>query len=105
MTEVRAVGINVDRLAALERLAGPPGRRRSATVDDVTAALDRIAAKPPLYPVALNALWAAIACAAFSFLNHGGVVEIVGVFLGAFLGQALRRTMAAPRLQRCSPSR
>ncbi|WP_028049253.1 threonine/serine exporter ThrE family protein [Cellulomonas sp. URHD0024] len=93
VTEVRAVGINVDRLAALERLAGRLDATGPATVEDVNAVLDRISDKPPLYPVALNALWAAIACAAFSFLNHGGVVEILGVFLGALLGQALRRTM------------
>ncbi|WP_028045611.1 threonine/serine exporter ThrE family protein [Cellulomonas sp. URHE0023] len=93
VTEVRSVGINVDRLTALERLVGDLDAAGRATVEDVTAGLDRIADKPLLYPVALNALWAAIACAAFSFLNHGGVVEILGVFLGAFLGQALRRTM------------
>ena len=93
VTEVRSIGVNVDRLAALERLAGRVDAAGTATVDEVTAELDRIADKPPLYPVLLNALWAAIACAAFSFLNNGGVVEIVGVFVGAFLGQALRRTM------------
>ncbi|MET0189050.1 MAG: threonine/serine exporter family protein, partial [Pseudonocardia sediminis] len=97
VTEVRSVGINADRLSELELLAGSLADRTAAggtaTVEEVTDALDRIERKPPLYPVAVNALWAAIACAAFSFLNSGGAVEIVGVFVGAFLGQALRRTM------------
>jgi uncharacterized membrane protein YjjP (DUF1212 family) len=91
--EVRTIGVNVDRLTSLEHLAGRLEATGHATVAEVTAELDRIANKPPLYPVVLNALWAAIACAAFSFLNSGGVVEVLGVLVGAFLGQALRRTM------------
>ncbi|WP_426593567.1 threonine/serine ThrE exporter family protein [Cellulomonas sp. McL0617] len=93
VTEVRAIGINVDRLAALEQLAGRLDATGRTSVDDVTESLDRIAAKPPLYPLVLGAVWAAIACAAFSFLTGGGVTEIVGVFVGAFLGQALRRAL------------
>lgn len=93
VTEVRSIGVDVDRLARLEHLAGRLDTAGTATVEQVTTELDRIAAKPPLYPVLLNALWAALACAAFSFLNNGGVVEIAGVFVGAYLGQALRRTM------------
>lgn len=93
VTEVRTIGVNVDRLTELERLAGRVDAAGRVTPEQVTAELDRIADKPPLYPVLLNALWAAIACAAFSFLNSGGVIEIVGVVIGAFLGQAVRRTL------------
>ncbi|MDO8143722.1 MULTISPECIES: threonine/serine exporter ThrE family protein [Isoptericola] len=93
VTEVRSVGINADRLCALERFAQDVERDQPVSVEDATARLDRIQDKPPLYPAALNALWAAMACAAFAFLNHGGVVEIAGVFLGAGLGQALRRAL------------
>jgi uncharacterized membrane protein YjjP (DUF1212 family) len=93
VTEVRSIGVNVDRLTELERLAGNVDAAGQVTPDEVTTQLDRIADKPQLYPVALNALWAALACAAFSFLNSGGVTEIAGVVVGAFLGQALRRTM------------
>jgi len=93
VTEVRTVGVNTDRLAELELLAQRVEARAPVTVDDVTAEIDRIAAKPPLYPVVLNALWAAIACAAFAFLNNGGAIEVLGAFVGAGLGQALRRVM------------
>lgn len=93
VTEVRTIGVNVDRLTELEHLAGRVDAAGRVSPDEVTAELDRIADKPPLYPVLLNALWAAIACAAFSFLNSGGIIEIVGVVVGAFLGQALRRTL------------
>ncbi|MBD7917441.1 threonine/serine exporter family protein [Cellulomonas sp. Sa3CUA2] len=93
VTEVRTVGVNTDRLAELELLAQRVEARAPVTVDDLTTEIDRIAAKPPLYPVALNALWAAIACAAFAFLNNGGPIEVAGAFVGAALGQALRRVM------------
>jgi uncharacterized membrane protein YjjP (DUF1212 family) len=94
VAEVRSVGINADRLAELEHLAGSlaaSGRR--ATVEEITGELDRIERKPPLYPDVVNALWAAVACAAFAFLNHGGPVEMAGAFVAAWLGQLTRRTL------------
>jgi uncharacterized membrane protein YjjP (DUF1212 family) len=98
VAEVRSIGINADRLAELERLTRGLEQRRVAhgelaTVERVTADLDRIAGKPPLYPVSLNALWAGIACAAFAFINNGGPVEILAAFVGAGLGQAVRRVL------------
>lgn len=93
VTEVRTVGVNTDRLAELELLAQRVEARAPVTVEEVAADVDRIAGKPPLYPVPLNALWAAVACAAFAFLNGAGVVEVVGAAVGAGLGQALRRVL------------
>ncbi|GII98434.1 uncharacterized membrane protein YjjP (DUF1212 family) [Sediminihabitans luteus] len=94
VTEVRSVGINADRLTELERLAQRlEDKGRRSTVEEVAHELDRIQDKPPLYPVAVNALWAALACAGFAFLNNGGWVELLGVFVGAGVGQAVRRTM------------
>ncbi|MEV7973967.1 threonine/serine exporter family protein [Cellulomonas sp. NPDC089187] len=92
VTEVRSVGINADRLSELEHLAGSLVGRQ-ATVDEVTAELDRIESKPLLYRPVVNALWAAIACAAFAFLNNGGPVEMGAVFIGAWLGQLVRRLL------------
>jgi uncharacterized membrane protein YjjP (DUF1212 family) len=89
--EVRNIGVNTDRLAELEWLAQRVEAREGWTVEQVRDEVDAIERKPPLYPVVLNALWAAIACAAFAFLNNGGPVEIIGAFVGAFLGQGLRR--------------
>ncbi|WP_448630561.1 threonine/serine ThrE exporter family protein [Cellulomonas soli] len=93
VTEVRTIGVNTDRLAELELLAQDVERRGEVTVEHVDAELDRIAKKPPLYPTWLNAMWSALACAAFAFLNGAGPVEILGAMLGAGLGQGLRRTM------------
>jgi uncharacterized membrane protein YjjP (DUF1212 family) len=98
VAEVRAIGVNADRLAELERFTRGLEQRRQAhaapaTVEGVTAELDRISGKPPLYPVLLNAAWAAIACAAFAFLNNGGPVEVLAVLVAAGLGQAGRRIL------------
>lgn len=96
VTEVRTIGVNTDRLAELEWLAQDFEARskdRECTVEEVSEALDRITAKKPLYPTAINALWAALACAAFAFLNNAGPVEVIGAALGAGLGQALRRIL------------
>ena len=94
VAEVRSVGINADRLAELERLAGTlAASPRRATVEQVSAELDRIERKPPLYPDVVNALWAAVACAAFAFLNHGGPVEMGGAFVAAWCGQLTRRLL------------
>ncbi len=93
VTESRTVGVNTDRLAELELLAQRVEAQAPVTVEQVGAEIDRIASKPPLYPVVLNGLWAAIACAAFAFLNNGGPIEVLGAFVGAGLGQALRRTL------------
>lgn len=95
VTEVRSIGVNSDRLAELERLTR--GLAPAVSVGEVTAELDRIETKPLLYPPLLNALWGAMACAAFAFLNNGGPVEIVGVFVGAGIGQFVRRSFARRR--------
>ncbi|MGO1316030.1 MAG: threonine/serine ThrE exporter family protein [Cellulomonadaceae bacterium] len=91
VTEVRSVGINADRLMELERTV--TGMPASVPIERVNDELDRIAAKPVLYGPALNALWAAMACAAFAFLNNGGPIELLGVFFAAGLGQLLRRQL------------
>src|SRR5665811_2164089 len=59
--------------------------------DRVNRELDRIEAIRPLYAALPNAVFAALACGAFAFLNDGGMIEVVGAFLGAGAGQFLRR--------------
>lgn len=98
VAEVRSIGINSDRLAKLEVLASTLERRAvvrgtPVTVAEVTRDLDEITATPPLYAAIPNALWSSIACVGFSFLNNGGPIEMACVFVGAGLGQLLRRAM------------
>ena len=89
VAEVRSIGVNSHRLSQLTDLVN--GLRPGATVDEVNRELDRIDALKPLYPALMNALFAAVACGAFAYLNDGGPVEVIGVFLAAGLGQYVRR--------------
>ena len=89
VAEVRSIGVNAHRLGELTNLVN--GLRPGATVREINTELDRIDALGPLYPAVANALFAAMACGAFAYLNNGGVVEVVGVFLAAGLGQYVRR--------------
>ncbi|MCL1871733.1 MAG: threonine/serine exporter family protein [Promicromonosporaceae bacterium] len=91
VSEVRTVGINADRLAELENYIGDLPERED--VEHIDAELDRIAAKPPLYPPWANALSAGVACAAFAFLNNGGPLECSTVLLAATAGQYVRRRL------------
>jgi uncharacterized membrane protein YjjP (DUF1212 family) len=98
VTEVRNIGINADRLARIERLVTKLEREhvetgREIDPDRAHAELDAIERVGAIYGALLNALWAGIACAAFAFLNNGGAVEVSVVFVGAFLGQAVRRQL------------
>jgi uncharacterized membrane protein YjjP (DUF1212 family) len=98
VAEVRSIGINADRLAKLEVLASTLERRaivqgHPVTAEEITEDLDEITATPPLYAALPNALWSSIACVGFSFLNNGGPIEMACVFVGAGLGQLLRRAM------------
>ena len=92
VAEVRSVGVNAHRLGLLTDLTN--GLRPGATVEEVNRELDRIEAVRPLYGPIANAFFAALACGAFAFLNNGGWVEVVGAFIGAGAGQALRRWFA-----------
>ena len=92
VAEVRSVGVNAHRLGLLTDLTN--GLRPGATVEEVNRELDRIEAVRPLYRPIANAFFAALACGAFAFLNNGGWVEVVGAFIGAGAGQALRRWFA-----------
>ena len=89
VSEVRTIGVDAHRLGELTNLTN--ALRPDAQIADVHRELDRIEALPPLHSALPNAVFAAMACGAFAFLNDGGVVEVVGAFLGAGAGQLLRR--------------
>lgn len=89
VAEVRTVSVNAHRLGELTDFTNRAAD--GLTVDDVHRELDRIEAIRPLHRPLANAFFAAMACGAFAFLNNGGWVEVVGAFLGAGAGQALRR--------------
>lgn len=89
VAENRSFHVNADRLIRLDRMRRTLPER--ATAAQVHRALDEIEARPPLYPDVANAAFAGLACAAFAVLNNALPVEVLVVFVAAFLGQATRR--------------
>ena len=74
--------------------AGPSG----ITVRQAHERLDLIERRKPLYAPWQSGLASGLACAAFVFLLGGGPVDMIGAFVGAGLGQWLRRRLFARHL-------
>lgn len=96
MREVAPPGIDAWRLGALERLAreAQPGM----TPNELAAKLAAIEAERPLYSIAQTAAAVAVASGAFSYLNGGGIVEMVAAVVGGGIGQFLRSLLLRRRL-------
>ena len=60
--------------------------------------LDLIERRKPLYKPWFSGLASALACAAFVFLLGGGPYDMIGAFVGAGLGQWMRRRLFAHHL-------
>lgn len=92
IAEQRILGVNADRIDALEHFINslPP---HGLLAEDAERALTRIERRPALYSVPLSAFLSGIACAAFAFLNKGGFSECIAVFIAATCGQCVRRFM------------
>ncbi|MDR3070595.1 MAG: threonine/serine exporter family protein [Propionibacteriaceae bacterium] len=86
--QVHSVGVNADKLSALEKLADTC--RKGITPQEIEDALYEIDQRPRLVPPWMNALCASLACSAVAFLNNAWWVAITGVLVGSFLGQFLR---------------
>lgn len=68
------------------------------TVRQAHERLDLIERRKPLYKPWFSGLASAIACAAFVFLLGGGPYDMIGAFVGAGLGQWMRRRLFAHHL-------
>ncbi len=73
-------------------------KKHEITVRDVHKRLDMIERRKPLYSPALSGLASACACASFVFLLGGAPYDMIGAFVGAGLGQWLRRRLFAHHL-------
>lgn len=89
--EIPSPGVNADQVAALQEFSRTLPAH--VTVAEVEEGLDAILRRPKQWPVYAAPIGAGIGCAAFAFLNNGGVVEIGAVFVAAALGQLLRRAL------------
>lgn len=73
-------------------------RHEGITVRQAHERLDLIERRKPLYQPWFSGLASAIACASFVFLLGGGPYDMIGAFVGAGLGQWLRRRLFAHHL-------
>ncbi len=88
VSEVAPLGIDARRLGDLERLARDA--RPCLNAAALRAKLKTITAKPPVFPIVVTAIAVGVASGAFSYLNDGGVYEILAAFAGGAVGQFLR---------------
>ena len=92
-------GVNTKLLIDLDDfLSKIDDRGEDITLHDYHVKMDDIEGKKPLYPPALSGLAAAFACCAFTFLLGGGPLEMFCAFVGAGLGQFVRRLVLANRI-------
>ncbi|MFT0848951.1 threonine/serine exporter family protein [Actinomycetaceae bacterium L2_0104] len=91
LAEQRVMGVNAERIDTINNFirALPP----HLLVETAERKLDEIAKKDSLYPPLLSALVAGVACAAFCFLNKGGLIECLSVLFAALFGQWLRKAL------------
>jgi len=96
VVHIGEIGVNMARLAAIERmsreLASTPGPADAA---EVRAQLDRIGGEAPLYPRWLTVVMLGAACAAFCGAMGGSALQVVGAYVGAALGHVLRLKLIA----------
>ncbi len=87
-------GINTDKLNALEEFAdGFAERADRYSVLQFHRILDKFAEMPANYKAWNLALASALACCGFTFLLGGGIVEMIFAFLGAGVGQFVRKKL------------
>jgi len=88
VVEVPTPSVNADRIAALQTIARdlPEG----SSVAELHALLDEVGHRAALYGTRWLVLAAAVACAAFAFLNNGGWAECLVVFAAAACGTSPR---------------
>ncbi|HEY3340033.1 MAG TPA: threonine/serine exporter family protein [Propionicimonas sp.] len=96
VAEIPAPGVNAHRIALLMDLAHSLPER--ATVAEVDALLDEVAAQRPLYPAWLLTLLVALACGSITVLTNGGWREVVAVLPAAALAYWLNRTLSRMQL-------
>lgn len=89
VAEAKGFHVNADRIARLDRFRRDLPQRASA--DDIHRGLDEIERRGSLYPSWAFAIFSGMACAAFAVLNRALPLEVLVVFVAAFLGQAVRR--------------
>ena len=87
-------GVNTDRLNLLRAFVDEFERMSDCvSIQGAFKALDEIENAVPHYSAPLLGLAAAAACAAFTFLLGGGIVEMTCAFFGAGIGNFIRKKL------------
>ncbi len=92
-------GSEAGRPAPSDKSASPePQATGGITVRQAHERLDLIERRKPLYSPLFSGFASAVACAAFVFLLGGGPYDMAGAFVGAGIGQWVRRQMLGRRI-------
>ena len=87
-------GVNTERITLIDDfIEKVDDLAETHTVHEIHDLLDSIVRKPVNYSAVQSGLASALACAAFVFLLGGGLIEMGCAFIGAGVGQWLRRVM------------
>ncbi|AFU70666.1 hypothetical protein BA20089_08130 [Bifidobacterium asteroides DSM 20089] len=91
--------VSSDKPASSDKSAYPePQAAGGITVRQAHERLDLIERRKPLYSPLFSGFASAVACAAFVFLLGGGPYDMAGAFVGAGIGQWVRRQMLGRRI-------
>ncbi|WP_268808223.1 threonine/serine exporter family protein [Arcanobacterium ihumii] len=94
VVEQRNHGVNADKIdrfnAYIQALP-----TSGLMVEEAEKDIEKIHGRKPLYSNLISALASGFACAGFTFLNLGGLVECFSVFIAALIGQYCRKKLLA----------
>ena len=87
-----------DAVSSDESVSSEPQAVGGITVRQAHERLDLIERRKPLYSPLFSGFASAVACAAFVFLLGGGPYDMAGAFVGAGIGQWVRRQLLGRRI-------
>ena len=92
-------GVNTERLMDMEMFIDSFDERASEiSVEKIHEFLDAIDSHKPVRKAWQLGLSAGIACSAFTFLLGGGIIEMICAFIGAGIGNFIRKLMLERKL-------
>ena len=91
---INTTGVNTDKLTYIKDFSdGFKDRAGRYSVEQIHRILDKIEKMPSNYKPIQISLAAALACCAFTFLLGGGPIEMLVAFVGAGVGQFVRKML------------
>ena len=97
-TDSKETASSDNAVSSDESVSSEPQAVGGITVRQAHERLDLIERRKPLYSPLFSGFASAVACAAFVFLLGGGPYDMAGAFVGAGIGQWVRRQMLGRRI-------